>query len=273
MTATNLTGRLLPARSRSTGSGATFYVTEGLGFLKSKKNYVTWDEIRELHEMGFEIGNHTRAHRGVGSLNKKELAASLDHIDKRCAENRIPRPVTFCYPGFGHNLRAVEVLQEKEIYTFARRGVRPEYKEGGRGSRGPAYDPQLDHPLLVPTTWYSGPDSGFDDLKWAVGQARDGKIAVLCYHGVPALEHPWVNTNPADFEQHMRFLKDEGCTVISMKDLAKYVDPSIRPEDPYANIEKRQDNLRKRERGPRRIEPTSDGTGWQRITLCAACRR
>ncbi|MFP6694805.1 MAG: polysaccharide deacetylase family protein, partial [Pirellulales bacterium] len=28
--------------------GATFYVTEGLGFLKSKKHYTTWAEIREL---------------------------------------------------------------------------------------------------------------------------------------------------------------------------------------------------------------------------------
>ena len=41
------------------GFGATFYVTEGLGFLKNKDHYTTWKEIRELHDMGFEIGNHT----------------------------------------------------------------------------------------------------------------------------------------------------------------------------------------------------------------------
>jgi peptidoglycan/xylan/chitin deacetylase (PgdA/CDA1 family) len=29
------------------GFGATFYVTEGLGFLKNKKHYTTWKEIRE----------------------------------------------------------------------------------------------------------------------------------------------------------------------------------------------------------------------------------
>jgi peptidoglycan/xylan/chitin deacetylase (PgdA/CDA1 family) len=222
------------------GFGATFFVTEGLGFLKSKKNYTTWEEIVELHGMGFEIGNHTKAHRGVGSLNKEKLAESLEHIDQRCAENGIPRPTTFCYPGFGHNLRAVEVLDEKKIYTFARRGVRPEYEEGGHGSRGPAYDPKFDHPLLVPTTWYSGPESGFDDLKWAIEQARDGEIAVLCYHGVPAIEHPWVNTDPEAFKNHMQYLKDEGCTVIAMRDLSKYVDSSIRAADPYENIAMRQ---------------------------------
>jgi len=31
-------------------------------------------------------------------------------------------------------------------FLFARRGVRPEYQDGGEGSRGPAYDPKVDHP-------------------------------------------------------------------------------------------------------------------------------
>ncbi len=215
------------------GFGATFYVTEGLGFLNNKAYYTTWEEIRELHDMGFEIGNHTKAHRDVRSLTKQQLHASLDHIDLRCAQLGIPKPVTFCYPGFSHNLQAVEVLDENN-YLFARRGVSPEYGDGGRGGPGPAYDPKLDHPLLVPTTWYSGPDSGFEDMKWAVSLAKDGKIAVLCFHGVPALEHPWVNTEQQDFIRYMKYLKQSGCTVISMRELTRYVDPSKRPEDPYA---------------------------------------
>ena len=51
------------------GFGATFYVTEGLGFLKSKTNYTTWEEIRELHDQGFEIGNHTQHPRNVARLD------------------------------------------------------------------------------------------------------------------------------------------------------------------------------------------------------------
>ena len=62
------------------GFGATFYVTEGLGFLKSKTNYTTWEEIRELHDMGFEIGNHTQRHRNVTSLSGEDLERSLTHI-------------------------------------------------------------------------------------------------------------------------------------------------------------------------------------------------
>ena len=220
------------------GFGATFYVTEGLGFLKSKDNYTTWEEIRELHDMGFEIGNHTQHHRNVTGLSRDQLMTSIQHIDARCAEHGIDRPTTFCYPGFNNDLNAVRVLAERG-FQFARRGVRPEFPDSGEGARGPAYDPQLDHPLLVPTTGYAGPKWNFDDLKWAVDQARDGKICVLCFHGVPALEHPWVNTKPADFERYMQYLKDESCTVIAMRDLAKYVDSRRRPKDPYAAVQQR----------------------------------
>ena len=217
------------------GFGATFYVTEGLGFLKSKTNYTTWEEIRELHDMGFEIGNHTQRHRNVTSLSGEDLERSLTHIDRRCAEYGIPKPTTFCFPGFSHGMAAVEVI-DRHGFQFARRGVRPEFSDGGQGGRGPAYDPEVDHPLLVPTTWYSGPQSGFEDLKWAVNQARDGKIAVLCYHGVPAIEHPWVSTPEENFIRHMRYLRSQGCQVIAMRDLSKYVDPGSRVEDPYAVI-------------------------------------
>ena len=222
--------------------GATFYVTEGLGFLKNKDHYTTWEEIRKLHDMGFEIGNHTQHHRGVASLSPDELKVSIRHIEKRCAQYDIPKPVTFCYPGFGHTAAAVKALDEVG-FQFARRGVRPEYEEGGRGSRGPAYDPQVDHPLLIPSTGYDGPDWNMEDLKWAVDQARDGKIAVLCFHGVPALEHPWVNTEPEAFKNYMKYLKDKDCTVIAVRDLARYVDCQIRPDDPYERIERRRQAL------------------------------
>ena len=219
--------------------GATFFVTEGLGFLQNKKHYVTWEEIAELDKMGFEIANHTRSHPNVTGLSADQVAAEIEHIEKRCSEYKIPKPTTFCYPGFSNSLTAVQVLA-KMNYLFARRGVRPEYLDGGRGGRGPAYDPKSDHPLLVPTTGYAGPDWGMKDLHWAVAQAREGKIAVLCFHGVPALEHAWVNCDPEDFKKYLRYLKDEGCTVIAMRDLAEYVDPAKRPKDPYAPIKARK---------------------------------
>ncbi|MEM7391855.1 MAG: LamG-like jellyroll fold domain-containing protein [Verrucomicrobiota bacterium] len=220
------------------GFGATFYITEGLGFLKSKKNYLTWQEVKELHELGFEIGNHTQHHRNVTRLKPETLKQSLAHIDERCVEHDIAKPTTFCFPGFSHNENSMRVI-EQHGFLFARRGIRPEFHDSGKGGRGPAYDPEIDHPLLIPTTGYAGPDWTLEDLKWAVRQARDGKIAVLCFHGVPAIEHPWVKTDPDDFKTWMQYLKNEGCTVIATRDLATYVDPKRRPEKPYEEMAQR----------------------------------
>jgi peptidoglycan/xylan/chitin deacetylase (PgdA/CDA1 family) len=206
------------------GFGATFFITEGLNFLNNKAHYVTWEEVRALHEDGFEIGNHTRHHKNVNTQSKAELLADVIHIDNRCEEYGIPVPETFGYPGDSHGPEAVEVLMKKGV-RFARRGIAPEYPYHLEGGRGPAYAPDVHHPLLLPTTGASGPNWGFADLVWAVEQAKDGKITILTFHGVPALEHPWVNTSPELFKTYMDYLRDNSYTVIALRDLAKYGNP------------------------------------------------
>jgi peptidoglycan/xylan/chitin deacetylase (PgdA/CDA1 family) len=206
------------------GFGATFFITEGLNFLNNKAHYVTWEEVRALHEDGFEIGNHTCHHKNVNTQSREELLADVIHIDNRCEEYGIPVPETFGYPGDSHGPEAVEVLMKKGV-RFARRGIAPEYPYHLEGGRGPAYAPDVHHPLLLPTTGASGPNWGFADLVWAVEQAKDGKIAILTFHGVPALEHPWVNTSPELFKTYMDYLRDNSYTVIALRDLAKYGNP------------------------------------------------
>src|SRR6266481_7915274 len=47
------------------GFTATFFITEGFSFPTNKQDYMTWEQIAELHRDGFEIGNHTRDHLSV----------------------------------------------------------------------------------------------------------------------------------------------------------------------------------------------------------------
>lgn len=208
------------------GFGATFFVNEPRKPGWPAEHYVTWDEVRNIHDAGFEIGNHTASHPDITGLSKAEFVRELECIERRCEEHGIPAPTTFGYPGFRYDRAAAEVLAEKG-YRFARRGVSPEFEDKDEGGRGPAYDPAEHHPLIVPTTSYSGPDWGFDDLVWAVDQACGGKIAVLCFHGVPDLDHSWVHTEPEAFAKYMTYLDDGGCTVIAMRDLIKYVGPFV----------------------------------------------
>ena len=41
----------------------------------------------------------------------------------------------------------------------------------------------------------------------------------------------------------MKYLHDEGYKVIAVRDLAKYVDPLNRPNDPYEPIQKRLESM------------------------------
>ncbi len=57
----------------------------------------------------------------------------------------------------------------------------------------------------------------------AFGEARNGKIVVLTIHGVPDLEHPWVNTPPELFKEYLQYLSDQHFTVISLRELNNYI--------------------------------------------------
>ncbi|MEZ4703524.1 MAG: polysaccharide deacetylase family protein, partial [Rhodothermales bacterium] len=192
------------------GFGATFYIAE---FEKppfsDKTLYMTWEQIRMLNQMGFEIGNHTGSHRHVPDMSPAEFANELSYIEDRGISLGIPRPLTFAYPAYKTDPYAMLTLSEKG-YLFARIGEdRP-------------YDPEVDHPYLVPS--YTLLEDNEALIMAALQEAKDGKVVVLTVHGVPDTAHPWVNTPQPLFEKYLRYLKRNGYQVLSMRDLAQYID-------------------------------------------------
>lgn len=217
--------------------GATFFITEGFEFPTNKRDYMTWDEIAQLHRDGFEIGNHTRDHLNLTVDNLGQLPQQLAAINEQCEKYGIPKTVTFAYPGNSLAPGALPVLREQGI-LFARRGGAPEYPyEQGRGF---AYEPGLDHPLLVPSAGDARPAWELQDFIRAVESAQHGRVAVLQFHGVPDRAHPWVHTSAEKFAAYMKYLAVNDYRVIAMRDLARYVDPDITPQDPQGVIADRQ---------------------------------
>ncbi|TWU12428.1 Polysaccharide deacetylase [Symmachiella macrocystis] len=219
------------------GFGATFFITEGFTFKTNKRDYMTWEEIAQLHRDGFEIGNHTRDHKGVTAKSLDQVHEQLEAINARCKEHGIPRTVSFAYPGNAFDPDGFALLKKAGI-KFARRGGAPEYPyDHGRGF---AYEPGRDHPLLIPSAGDARPDWQLPDLIRAVEQARDGKIAVLQFHGVPDNEHPWVHTPEENFRAFMKYLHLHKYKVISLGDLAKYVDAEQTPRSYDTVIKERK---------------------------------
>jgi peptidoglycan/xylan/chitin deacetylase (PgdA/CDA1 family) len=222
------------------GFGATFFITEGFDFPTNKTDYLTWEQIRSLHDDGFEIGNHTRDHLGITAKTTSRLPEQLDGIASRCREHGIPAPVTFAWPGNALTDEAFATLREHGI-KFARRGGSPEYPyaEG----RGFAYEPGRDHPLLIPSAGDARPNWTLPDFVRAVELARQGRIAVLQFHGVPDTAHNWVSSSEQNFEAYLKYLKLEGYRAIALRDLAEYVDADVAPADYRMVIEERRKQL------------------------------
>ncbi len=225
------------------GFGATFFITEGFSFRTNKTDYMTWDQIAELHRDGFEIGNHTRDHLGITANNVSLLQDQLDSINLQCAKHGIPKPTSFAYPGNGIHTNALPILRSLGI-QFARRGGAPEYPyEKGEGT---AFEPGKDHPLLIPSAGDARPAWTLANFVEAASQAKQGRIAVLQFHGVPDRDHPWVNTPQEAFKEYMEYLRANQYRVIALRDLARFVDPNKLPPDPMSIVEDR-----KRKRGSR----------------------
>jgi len=203
------------------GFSATFFITEGFTFTTNKNDYMTWPQIAELHRDGFEIGNHTRDHMGVTPKTIQRLQEQLAAIDARCKENNIPAPISFAWPGNAIEIDALPILRAHGI-QWARRGGFPEYPRGGE--RGFAYQPGLDHPLLIPSAGIPRPDYTFDEFVETLSHARDGQLVVLQFHGVPEGEHPWVHVPQKTFERFMAYLHENNYQCVALRDLAQYID-------------------------------------------------
>ena len=166
---------------------------------------MSWDEIKKLHDQGFEIGNHTKRHKSVKSLSEKQLHESLQFIEMQCKKVGIPKPISFCYPAYKTAPQALKVLKERG-YKFARAG-------GAQSS-----EPSKDDLLLLPHAFDGKPKSTFAQFKAAVDQADEKHIPILTFHGLPDIEHPWVNTDQKKFVKYMNYLKKNNFKVIALRD-------------------------------------------------------
>lgn len=218
---------------REYGFGATFFICEL--WMSDKENFLSWDDVAQLHQMGFEIGNHTWSHTGMGTPRlAARLEGQLALLESALKEVGVPKPVSFGWPGNAFSSEALAVLRANG-YLFARRGMQPEVPYG-KIAPGPLYDPAKYDPLLIPSAGDAYPDWTLDDFKRAVDRAKEGQIAIVQFHGVPDIAHPWVHTPPERFREYMAYLKENGFNVIALRDLARYVDPANPPKDAMTSV-------------------------------------
>ncbi|MBN8729448.1 MAG: polysaccharide deacetylase family protein [Acidobacteria bacterium] len=195
------------------GFGATFFVCEFPPDFHDKSKYMTWEQMGQLSQMGFELASHTRSHTHLSKLTREQFIEELRYVEDKAASLGAPKVVSFAYPSYVTAPMAPGVLAARG-YRYARIG----------GDK--PYDPAHDDPYLIPS--YTTLATNRDAVLNALRQARDGRVVVLTLHGVPDTAHPWVNTPPELFREYLDFLRDNHYTVIAMRDLDRYAKPAKR---------------------------------------------
>jgi peptidoglycan/xylan/chitin deacetylase (PgdA/CDA1 family) len=73
---------------------------------------MSWDELRGLAELGWELGSHTRSHPHLTSLPDRELAEELEGSREEL-QGRLGRPCrTIAYPYGEHDDRVAAAAED-----------------------------------------------------------------------------------------------------------------------------------------------------------------
>jgi peptidoglycan/xylan/chitin deacetylase (PgdA/CDA1 family) len=192
------------------GFGATFFVCE-MPWKQPADSmfYMNWNHISKLHKMGFEIGNHTGHHRNMTKLSRKEMQEEISFIEHKCKENKIPKPISFAYPG-----NRVDSLSQVVLSEMG-------YKYGRQGN-SQYYDLKEDSRLAIPS-YTMGSSEKLKDRTWsALKNLKQGQVLAFTIHGVPDVAHPDYTTSEEVFTAFLQYMKEKQFRVIAMRDLDKY---------------------------------------------------
>ena len=193
------------------GFNATFFVCEfPINNQGEKKQYMTWQQIRKLHDKGFEIGNHTGHHRNVTKLSRQEIENEINYIEDKCKEFGIPQPISFAYPGNRYDTISQMVLKNKG-YQFARTG----------GAK--YYLVNEDSELAIPSYTVIATPKYKERTLSTLQNLRGNDILVLNFHGVPDVLHPDYSTSLEFLKELLQYIKANEFQVAAIKDIKSYL--------------------------------------------------
>jgi len=93
------------------GFPATIFVIAN--FIERKKDFMSWDELRDMSRHDISLGGHTRNHAYLPSIKKENILWDEIKGCKELIENRIGKDVSyFCYPTGGFNGHVKEMVRK-----------------------------------------------------------------------------------------------------------------------------------------------------------------
>lgn len=77
---------------------------------------MTYEELRELHSRGHEVGSHTWSHPHLVRLSTPDsVRLEMERVDSAFLSNGLPKPMTMAYPYNGKNAAVTRIVEEGRI--------------------------------------------------------------------------------------------------------------------------------------------------------------
>ena len=225
------------------GFKATFYIV--CNYVDNKKGFMTWDEIETLNKEGHDIGSHSMNHVHLSNLSKKHIEYEVGQ-SKKCLGDHGIEATSFAYPfNDGSNEKKVFEIVSK-YYDLARIGNNPLTYLSCDGLRVPSVERDC---KTYTNTHYITYANKFTINGWSQDFSRmvnsyndaglfkrfinvvnsqdkyneDGlinAIPIIIYHRIGEPDAVGYNTEIELFKREMKYLHDNGFTVLTMADLA-----------------------------------------------------
>jgi peptidoglycan/xylan/chitin deacetylase (PgdA/CDA1 family) len=221
------------------GFKATFYVV--CNYVDNKKGYMTWEQIETLNKEGHDIESHTMNHLHLSNLSKKDIKYEVGH-SKKCLHDHGIEATSFAYPfnDGSNNEKIVKIVSK--YYESARTANNPITFLGCDGLKDESIRndcrtySNMHHLTYAIRGWshdFSRMVNSYDDsglyerfIDVVNSQDRyneDGQIngiPIIIYHRVGETAPVGYNTDLKLFDKEMKYLHDNGFSVLSMADLA-----------------------------------------------------
>lgn len=213
---------------------ATFFINGDFIDNSVRYGFMNWDQVSQMHQRGFEIGNHYRLHLNSTAVGLGKVERNILWMEDRLAAIGVDKPVSISYPGFHRNIKIIELVK-KLGYSFARGGCDRtnsfyQYQEGGEGT---AYDYIWDNPFNIDCLGMFGKEFGYEEFVKSLSRISDKKVGVYCGHGFVgdnylsgALDE-FTEITRDDFVKMLDYLKQHEYKVIALRDVPSQYDFSI----------------------------------------------
>jgi len=207
------------------GFNATFFVTcqgplgQSPEFQRGNSSDITtWNELKDIKSKGFDIENHGMTHHSLVGASDPVLVNEIVQ-SKQCLIDHLGVNASVYAPAYSMPLNDQKVnALIANHYDFARNGY------GIAEYSSPQYALTTDSLNLLDKLFAHNTSEISTAFGKGMSRLAKNEIPVLVYHNVAPLnqtESNWHNstTTPETFEAEMKWLKDNGFQVHSIRDL------------------------------------------------------